>query len=86
MSKFAITKDMSRSERMAAIKKAADRFNAKMQRNFKVRDYTTTPKEERTEFDTHNINAYTDGSKYLNEHYGDRVRDQNSYESNDGWN
>ena len=86
MTKFVITKDMTQKQRLAAIKKASAKFNAKMQRNFKVRDYSVTPKEERTEFDTHNINAYTDGSKYLNEHYGDRVRDQNAYESNDGWN
>ena len=55
-----------------------------MQRNFKVRDYSVTPKEERTNYDTHNINAYTDGSKYLDEHYGDRVRSANAYDAE--WN
>ena len=60
MSNFAITKDMTRSERMAAIKEAADRFNAKMQRNFKVRDYSTTPAEDRVD-ESVNINAWTDG-------------------------
>lgn len=83
MSNFAITKDMTRSERMAAIKEAADRFNAKMQRNFKVRDYSTTPTEDRVD-ESVNINAWTDGSKYLDEHYGDRVRSTNAYESE--WN
>jgi len=33
-----------------------------------------------------NHNHYQDAGKYLAEHYGDRVADQRSYESNEGWN
>ncbi len=36
--------------------------------------------------DDTNINHWTDGSKYLQEHYGDRLADQTSYESEEGWN
>lgn len=36
--------------------------------------------------DTDNINAYTDGEKYLAEHYGARLADQTHYESSEGWN
>ena len=33
-----------------------------------------------------NHNHYQDNPKYLNDQYGDRVRDQNAYESVEGWN
>ena len=33
-----------------------------------------------------NHNHYTDGEKYLAEHYGERLADQTSYESDEGWN
>ena len=33
-----------------------------------------------------NHNQYTDAPKYVEEHYGDRFRDQQSYESHEGWN
>ncbi len=36
--------------------------------------------------DQENINAYTDGPKYLAEHYGERLAEQTHYESNEGWN
>ena len=42
-------------------------------------------KEDRSD-DSVNINAWTDAPKYLDEHYGDRVRSQKSYESEEGWN
>jgi hypothetical protein len=83
MSKIIITKDMSQAQRLAAIKKAANKFNAKMKRNVRVKDYET-PKEERNEYDTHNVNEWTDAPKYLDEHYGDRAREQSSYESDWG--
>jgi len=83
MSDYIITKDMSRVERLRAIKKAADRFNAKVQRSVKVKDYSTTPKEDRVD-ESVNINAYTDGSKYLDEYYGDRVRATKAYDEE--WN
>ena len=36
-------------------------------------------------YDT-NHNQWTDGSKYLAKHYGSRLADQRSYESEEGWN
>ena len=36
--------------------------------------------------DDTNINQWTDASKYAEEHYGDRLRDQQNYESYEGWN
>ena len=33
-----------------------------------------------------NHNHYQDSPKYLDDQYGDRVRDQNAYESVEGWN
>lgn len=68
-------------DRLAYIKKASAKFNKKMKRNARVRDYTT-PVNERSVDDSVNINAWTDGSKYLDEHYGDRVRSTREYESN----
>jgi hypothetical protein len=83
MSKIIITKNMSQEQRLEAIRKASKKFNAKMQRNFKVRDYSVTAKEDRGD-DSVNINAWTDAPKYLDEHYGDRAREQASYESDWG--
>lgn len=36
--------------------------------------------------DQTNINQWTDGPAYLKEHYGARLADQTSYESDEGWN
>lgn len=83
MSKYVITKDMSQSERLEAIRKVSAKFNAKMKRNVKVKDYTT-PKQDRTTDDSVNINAWTDAEKYVDEYYGDRARNQAAYESE--WN
>ena len=83
MSKIIITKNMSQEQRLEAIRKASKKFNAKMQCNFKVRDYSVTAKEDRG-YDSVNINAWTDAPKYLDEHYGDRAREQASYESDWG--
>lgn len=68
-------------DRLAYIKKASAKFNKKIKRNARVRDYTT-PVNERSVDDSVNINAWTDGSKYLDEHYGDRVRSTLEYERN----
>ena len=80
--KYIITKDMSQAQRLAAIRKASAKFNAKVKRSLRVKDYTT--KEKDIVDESVNINAWTDGSKYLDEHYGDRVRETNAYESE--WN
>ena len=80
--KYIITKDMSQAQRLAAIRKASAKFNAKVKRSPRVKDYTT--KEKDVVDESVNINAWTDGSKYLDEHYGDCVRETNAYESE--WN
>jgi len=72
-------------DRLAYIKKAAAKFNKKVKRNARVRDYTT-PVEDRSTDDSVNINAWTDAEKYVDEYYGDRVRGQTAYESYEGWN
>ena len=79
---YIITKDMSQAQRLAAIRRASAKFNAKVKRSPRVKDYTT--KEKDVVDESVNINAWTDGSKYLDEHYGDRVRETNAYESE--WN
>tara|TARA_B100001287_G_scaffold159021_1_gene133641 strand:+ start:953 stop:1207 length:255 start_codon:yes stop_codon:yes gene_type:complete len=84
MSKFAITKDMTTKQRLAVIRRHAEKFNKKIKRNHKVKATETSFMDKFTEGD--NINAYTDAPKYLDEHYGDRLRDQNEYESYEGWN
>ena len=81
MSKYVITKDMTTEQRLAVIRKHAQKFQAKVTKSAKIRDYTETPKEERG-IDTHNINAYTDAEKYVDEYYGDRARSTREYESN----
>ena len=80
--KYIITKDMSQAQRLAAIRRSSAKFNAKVNRSPRVKDYTT--KEKDVVDESVNINAWTDGSKYLDEHYGDRVRETNAYESE--WN
>jgi len=83
MSKIVITKNMTTKQRLAVIREHAQKFQAKVTRNARVRDYTETPKEERG-IDTHNINAYTDSEKYVDEYYGDRARAVSAYDNE--WN
>jgi len=82
MSKYIITKNMTESQRLAAIKKAADRFNKKIGRNQRVRKTETSFMDRYNDGD--NINAWTDAPKYVDEYYGDRAREQSAYESE--WN
>ena len=79
MAKFIITKDMTESQRLAALKKASAKFNKKMGLNRRVRRSETSFMDK---YDNGNINAWTDAPKYLDEHYGDRVRETYEYESN----
>ena len=80
--KYAITKNMTKAQRLAVIKRFAEKHNKKAI----VRDYTEKYADHTLKGvrDDININAYTDGAQYLNEHYGDRVRETNQYESE--WN
>ena len=68
----------TQKQRMALIRKVSKKFNKKLQRNHRVRRTETSFMDK---YDSHNINAWTDGSKYLQEHYGERLADQKSYES-----
>lgn len=79
-SKVAGMTDQQYTDRYLLIKEVAEKRN-----KVKVKSYDYV--EETVKYDDDkNINAYTDGSKYLAEHYGDRLADQNSYESYEGWN
>lgn len=84
MAKYAITKDMTTAERIAVIKKHADKFNKKVKRNHRVKRTETSFMDKYSDGD--NINHYTDAPKYVDEHYGDRYREQSAYESTEGWN
>jgi hypothetical protein len=67
---------------MEMIRKAAAKFNTKVNRNHRVRRTETSSMDKYG--DGNNINAWTDPEKYVDEHYGDRARAQSSYESE--WN
>ena len=82
-SKIIITKDMTKEQWLAVIKKRAKAFQKKISKSRRVRLSETSIMDR---FGDHNVNAWTDAPKYLDEYYGDRVRDQNSYESEEGWN
>ena len=82
-SKIIITKEMTQAQRLAVIKKRAKIVQKKFTRARRVRLSETSIMDR---FGDQNINAWTDAPKYLDEYYGDRVRDQNSYESEEGWN
>lgn len=77
MAQMNITKGMTTAQRIAVLKRHSKKFTKKLQRNQRVRRTETSFMDK---YDTHNINAWTDAPKYLDEHYGDRVRDQNSYD------
>ena len=83
-SKIIITKDMSAEERMEALRKVTKKFNKKMEKNASVKRDETSFMDKFA--GDENINAWTDAPKYLDEHYGDKCRDQKEYESVEGWN
>ena len=83
-SKIIITKDMTKEQRLAIIKKRAKIVQKKFSKSRRVRLSETSFMDKY--HDGQNINAWTDAPRYLDEYYGDRVRDQNSYESEEGWN
>lgn len=68
--------------RMEMIRKAAAKFNTKVNRNHRVRGTETSNIDKYNDGD--NINAWTDAPKYVDEYYGDRARAQAAYESE--WN
>lgn len=73
--------DEQYTDRYLLIKEVADR-RAKI----KVIDYDDAEIIDTQKFDNNSEIHYTDGEKYLAEHYGDRLADQTSYESAEGWN
>ena len=100
MSNYVITKNSTNEERMQVIREAAERLAIRKARRARlaasaarVRKYVDeVDKPERKKFDDmidkmdENHNQYTDGEKYLAQHYGERLADQTSYESEEGWN
>lgn len=82
MAKMAITKDMTTEQRLAVIRRHAQKFNKKIKRNHAVKATETSFMDRYSDGD--NINAWTDAPKYLDEHYGDRVREANAYDND--WN
>ena len=100
MSNIVITKNMSKEERLVVIKEAHQRYLKKQsirarlaegaRRVRKWTDEVETTKEKKFN-DTiskmdENHNHYQDNEKYLAKHYGSRLADQKSYESEEGWN
>lgn len=83
-SKIIIAKDMTKEQRLAVIKKRAKAMQKKFSKSRRVRLSETSFMDRFT--DGQNINAWTDAPRYLDEYYGDRVRDQKCYESEEGWN
>ena len=73
--------DQQYTDRYLLIKEVAEK-RAKI----KVKSYDYEEKIVKYDTEGESMIHYTDGSKYLAEHYGDRLADQTSYESNEGWN
>ena len=68
----------TQAQRMALIRKASKKFTKKLNRNQRVRKTETSFMDK---YDNgNNIYAWTDAPKYVDEHYGDRARSQESYE------
>lgn len=75
----------TQAQRMAMIRRVSKKFNKKLQRNQRVRkteteSYLPYGYPASKGYDDVNINHWTDAPKYLDEHYGDRMREQNEYE------
>jgi hypothetical protein len=73
--------DEQYTDRYLLIKEVADR-RAKI----KIIDYADDEIVNTAKYDNDSEIHYTDGEKYLAEHYGDRLADQTAYESTEGWN
>ena len=77
--------DFDYAARLELIRKVAKAHKAKMQREKQMLAEIEAG-EKVVEDDDTNINQWTDASKYAEEHYGDRLRDQQNYEYYEGWN
>ena len=70
--------DQSKADRMAMIREAAEKFNKKVKRNHNVRKSETSFMDK---YDGENINAWTDGSKYAEEYYGETMRETTRFDN-----
>ena len=82
MGKVVITKDMTSAQRLAVIKKHANRFNKKLKRQHRVRKTETSFMDKFSE--GQNINQWTDAPQYAAKYYGERYRDTVSHDND--WN
>lgn len=82
MGKVVITKDMTSAQRLAVIKKHANRFNKKLKRQHRVRKTETSFMDKFSE--GQNINQWTDAPQYAEKYYGERYRDTVSHDND--WN
>ena len=82
--------DLQYTKRYNMIKAIANKKNLELKRDAEmVREEKALERQLKKEGitnDQENINQWTDGPQYLQEHYGSRYADQKSYESDEGWN
>ena len=71
----------SEKRRLALIKKTAKKYGIWKS---KPKAKKIKPLNYDSSIDSHNINAYTDAAKYANDYYGDRMREQKTYDAD--WN
>lgn len=89
-SKVAGMTDLQYTRRYNLIKQVANKRKVEAARDAEIireeKALERQLKKEGITNDQENINQWTDGPQYLQEHYGDRLADQTSYESDEGWN
>lgn len=89
-SKVAGMTDLQYTKRYNLIKQVAKKRDLEAARDAEIireeKALERQLKKEGFSNDQDNINQWTDGPQYLQEHYGDRLADQTSYESDEGWN
>ena len=82
--------DLQYTKRYNMIKAVANKRNVELRRDAEmVREEKALERQLKKEGivgDQENINHWTDAPQYLKEHYGERLADQKSYESEEGWN
>ena len=89
-SKVAGMTDLQYTKRYNLIKQGAKKRDLEAARDAEIireeKALERQLKKEGITNDQENINQWTDGPQYLQEHYGERFADQTSYESDEGWN
>lgn len=89
MAKYAITKDMTKEERLDVIRRHSAKFTKKLKRNQRVRrteteSYLPYGYPASKGYDDVNINAWTDAPQYAEKYYGEAYRDTVSHDND--WN